>query len=913
MALSQQVLDALTNLVGRWNTRVNELSNWFAGTATGGPGNDGMYPFTDAAGTQTLNPSIAKIISDSGLAGDSHELLIVGHFSDIANATVPVTKSTIMTLGYYAPADSGNALYVRVNASAATPYSHLYRIQSADGQWWEYSGDTAWVEQFGAVGYHARKSVPNSNIHDSLINFQAAIEWNRSRTQGMIGSRSYGRYMFSDTLVIDPSREGFEGNSCVLDWRLKTFYDPAAQPELITNPSFNSGVTGWTVTTNTTVAPVFTDGRLDFYPPNDPESTEYLEIGQMVTCAVGDTLMIEVEFEEIRTRQVSFNTFRSVLFTLRRNNGTSANNNIGIGPLQTTLGTATNLQSQYAAGKIFRYTASVATANPYLRIQTNADVSIKSVSVKVKPKNTCILLRTSSVAEGGQLRGHNYKDMRNFKITGKAGVERDWGVGMELDTPHDGLSSRVNIYNMDISDNLGIGLLFGNRAYLMNFYSCRIVTRDINIDSYTQTDDAGENIVFYGGNSGGGRIGVRNEGAMALYFFGHSIDFAGESWLVGGLIHFEAGWLEINVNSIDPGEYLIKATKGTISLSKTRITFGGSATEEPVGEAAYYVAKGAILKMDVLYPYNSRGYSKAMCAGEGRFEHNSLGGENKAISSIAMRNVDHNILGRAGYFEGTKPGFLMWTESTDARSQISRELVGFHTVANTTSTFYRGQRLITVASTAGMSIGCVVTGDGIQPDTIVLVIDPIAKTLVLSKAVVKSVTDSTVRIGSPNPSGIAGFELSNVDHRTTDNAGVQGLHIFKQGIGGIGSLKLQFACPIDAFRTVGAEWFYKIPAGGSGTADVYFTSYFANIYDNGDKTPYIAQQQFISDLPQTDLDLVAGTDWIRVSSSTGRIDDSTIHDGYSPFWATHFLVTLNMASAPNGFQMFMDDYHVNMI
>jgi len=52
----------LMQAIGAINTDALQRLEWWAGTATGGPNGDGLYPMTNAAGVTTLFPSLAKIL-----------------------------------------------------------------------------------------------------------------------------------------------------------------------------------------------------------------------------------------------------------------------------------------------------------------------------------------------------------------------------------------------------------------------------------------------------------------------------------------------------------------------------------------------------------------------------------------------------------------------------------------------------------------------------------------------------------------------------------------------------------------------------------------------------------------------------------------------------------------------------------
>lgn len=59
--IESDILNGLTDLVGRRNLAQVEMDNWRAGAANGGPSGDGLYPMTDSTGFVRKLPSPAKV------------------------------------------------------------------------------------------------------------------------------------------------------------------------------------------------------------------------------------------------------------------------------------------------------------------------------------------------------------------------------------------------------------------------------------------------------------------------------------------------------------------------------------------------------------------------------------------------------------------------------------------------------------------------------------------------------------------------------------------------------------------------------------------------------------------------------------------------------------------------------------
>lgn len=65
-AVSADLSLKLSTTIGSWNTNQLQFLDWSAGVVDGGPGSDGLYPLTNAAGVTRLFPCIAKIFAIVG-------------------------------------------------------------------------------------------------------------------------------------------------------------------------------------------------------------------------------------------------------------------------------------------------------------------------------------------------------------------------------------------------------------------------------------------------------------------------------------------------------------------------------------------------------------------------------------------------------------------------------------------------------------------------------------------------------------------------------------------------------------------------------------------------------------------------------------------------------------------------------
>ncbi|MDH7797514.1 MULTISPECIES: right-handed parallel beta-helix repeat-containing protein [unclassified Beijerinckia] len=129
-----------------------------------------MRPFADDA-TAAAGVSTSTVLSPRG--GTKLVDAIRPYFTrnEIASATINPSIGAFQTNGYAAHADGGAGHYKRVD----TQPSHLGKVQSADGSWWELSENVVNPMMFGAAG---------DGVADDLTYVQGAISYVRARTRG---------------------------------------------------------------------------------------------------------------------------------------------------------------------------------------------------------------------------------------------------------------------------------------------------------------------------------------------------------------------------------------------------------------------------------------------------------------------------------------------------------------------------------------------------------------------------------------------------------------------------------------------------------------------------------------------------------------------------------------------------------
>ncbi len=90
MSIETEILDGLTNLLGREALALKQFQDWFGGPADGGPNGDGMYPLTDGSGYTRMVPSPDRQILNMGSSGG-------GSLDPEGVAALPVAPPTDVT------------------------------------------------------------------------------------------------------------------------------------------------------------------------------------------------------------------------------------------------------------------------------------------------------------------------------------------------------------------------------------------------------------------------------------------------------------------------------------------------------------------------------------------------------------------------------------------------------------------------------------------------------------------------------------------------------------------------------------------------------------------------------------------------------------------------------------------------
>lgn len=113
--------------------------------------------------------------------------------AEFEGANIPLVLQFVETAGYYAPGDGGGHMKVRI--AAPFPVEPWHK-QSADGAWWEVSGDVS------AVAFGAR---PNMSLFDSAPALTAALRYSAAKGY-LISEGAYNLYQGSPITAPNKAR-----------------------------------------------------------------------------------------------------------------------------------------------------------------------------------------------------------------------------------------------------------------------------------------------------------------------------------------------------------------------------------------------------------------------------------------------------------------------------------------------------------------------------------------------------------------------------------------------------------------------------------------------------------------------------------------------------------------------------------
>lgn len=254
--------------------------------------------------------------------------------------------------------------------------------------------------------------------------------------------------------------------------------------------------------------------------------------------------------------------------------------------------------------------------------------------------------------------------------------------GLVLDTLVAGLSTRLTAEGSDIH-GFRSGLKLVNRTYGDRIFGMEVYACDSAVEFVSGTQDAGENISFFGCAFYNSNVAIRNTGGAGLFFFGCSLDYCGQWFVGGGTNSFTNCWFEKQkpatltqypFDLVGAGDVVIHG--GLLQIADTQFAAG------PLHAYMFNTSSkfGRFALRDVA-GFNWRTTTGELLGGPGRLEIEGLrGGANHQIPTVTKRDARHNLFGAGGQFEGQAIAVNTWL--TGGTGRLSRYGVEWRNGAN---------------------------------------------------------------------------------------------------------------------------------------------------------------------------------------------------------------------------------------
>lgn len=816
-----------------------------------------------ALGMGLASSTVRAGMPDASLSGATSRIAVASSRAAAENAKDLEDALAIDTLGFAAPGDGGGGRYLRtlsmVRGAFATRAGSTFAPDMSE---------PVSVGIFGARG--------GDPTHDDYPGILEAIAAALEAGGGVLTLATGRRYTLSDTLVIDPTRITLIGHGSTLSFATKEFVDPEDAPERIPDP----GVTSW-------------------HSEAAPWSAETL-----VTYRTRLTLAIGRYRGRVAVAAPAGSEPPRLSFTL-----TPRNAKVPTFWQETHVSRSAAQGEQRDDEMVWTFEIDARGTDLDLAVTLAKGTAPRLVSLKPLPDNACMRITTPV---GAPLRLTIQNELRGFRVSGRYDQE-DFVDGIVFDTPLEegqlGQNSRCQIFNIDVADGIGRGLVFGRQAYLVNLFGSRIIGKRTAIDTISEpmSHDAGENIVIMGGNIGGGEVAVSNRG-MSLRFISTSLNFTRQWYRGNGEALFVAAWMESKAfgptdaaaPKFEEGQYRIDVTGGHVRIDGGYLQLGGAPDGPTYAEAVFRVAAGASLTLDGVAGYNWRSRSDVWAVGEGRvFCRNLVTGLHDAIPAIVKRDSTHNrmVPTTAGASPLQASGVWLGSSHSDAVA-MARDLVAFVPAIRFHGRVSRGNPAVEIEQpTPGLEPGLALKGANLPVDAQIISVEE--KRIVMSHA---ADTDGLIEVAASRPpTGRLRLEpgLDVAGHELT------GLVVVKEGIGRGTPGEICVAIPVGPGESVGIEFFWLPPEGRREPFDLFCQLSFAALAQHDpDRPPLIRSRVSLTNA--SDRSEPDSTGWRRMvlRSPCGN-------GGCAPEWATDAVLTLQVIALSEGERLGIAGIHAN--
>jgi hypothetical protein len=247
-------------------------------------------------------------------------------------------------------------------------------------------------------------------------------------------------------------------------------------------------------------------------------------------------------------------------------------------------------------------------------------------------------------------------------------------IGIALRTGAPGQSSRIALRNLVI-ESIGLGIDFGARTYLCQSYSVQIFDCGTGV-AFTSSDDAGENISFYGCSIFNTGLGVENRGGAFANFVGCSFDYCTRRFLGLGLNQFTNCWFEKHRPEREE-EYPFELIAGELTFIGGGIQISGVDFDAGNRNRYMFMIRDRLARVYLrnTAAWNWRTASDELAGGAGSiFVHGLTGSGRKFLPTVLKNDEQHNVFGSAGRFGGRSVGIPCWIDGPGATRVAANEL-----------------------------------------------------------------------------------------------------------------------------------------------------------------------------------------------------------------------------------------------
>ena len=531
----------------------------------------------------------------------------------------------VVVLGFADASDGGGGLFAWRLGGVEDKHTgvHVASNRASDGHWFRVA-----YEDVGFVRPEWFGSIQEATDHSTLI--QAAIDFVCAEGCGRVDLGSH-TYRCASRIILDPTR-------CILS---------------------ASGAV------------------LDFTERPNVEAKVLVDLGQLLTTAHGSWAAASgglthrpTEFTELRVplRMQAGARYR-VLCEVNELSGDPNNPAVWIGVHCDELENSVAKVSASAPDRVaFEFDWPLDAATGQLVLSCNSDATISQFELQAIGIQECILIRAGADSpqyghlwlEGFRLRGPGYggKPMRLH--------------GIRFETKAATKSSRAAIRDVQI-DGFETAVLFSDRSYLIHFYNVRLIG-DVAVHFLHGSEDAGENISFYGSTIGGNKTAIWN-GGSEINLFGCSVNFAEQFYVGVGPLNAQSCHFETN-RTTRRDQYLFDVSEGSVVIHANYLMIGGSNFD--LGNQAEHIVNlrspFSSFAMSSTYCYNLRTSTGVFAGGQGRFISRDLSGiALNPIAPIPKLDVFSNLFGSSSSLseDTIRLDYLLEGGIRDSRAEVA--------------------------------------------------------------------------------------------------------------------------------------------------------------------------------------------------------------------------------------------------